>query len=102
VDGFPPGSHVLSLEHEGDVVPLLDGEDNPDSVPQATVHFDDGGTDITDHHSFPHYVDGAAAADASDDPSVVESLQSLVGNGFLGDGAGQTVTSQTFQITRQP
>ena len=29
VDGFPDGVHVLSLEHHGDVVPLLDGADNP-------------------------------------------------------------------------
>ncbi|MCW2766887.1 MAG: hypothetical protein JWO11_2846 [Nocardioides sp.] len=102
VDGFPPGTHVLSLEHEGDVVPLLDGEENPDSVQQVTVHFGDGGTDIVDHHSFPHYVAGAAAVDASDDPSIVESLQSLADHGFLADGSGQTVTSRTFQITRSP
>ncbi|MCW2795373.1 hypothetical protein [Nocardioides sp.] len=100
VDGFPAGTHVLSLEHDGDVVPLFDGEENPDSVQQVTVHFGDGGTDIADHHSFPHYVDGAAAVDASDDPSIIESLQSLVHHGFL--GTGQTVTSQTFQISRDP
>jgi pimeloyl-ACP methyl ester carboxylesterase len=102
VDGFPPGTHVLSLEHQGDVVPLLDGEENPDSAQQVTVHFADGGTDVVDHHSFPHYVDGAAAVDASQDPSIVENLHSLVDNGFLGDGTGSTVTSQTFQITRDP
>ena len=43
VDGFPDGVRVLSLEHHGDVVPLLDGADNPDSVEQTTVTFDDGG-----------------------------------------------------------
>jgi hypothetical protein len=104
VDGFPPGSHVLSLEHDGDVVPLLDGEDNPDSVQQVTVHFGDGagasGGGIVDQHDFDHYVAGAAAVDASTDPSVVESLQSLHDQGFLGSGQG--VTSQTFQITRAP
>lgn len=102
VDGFPPGTHVLSLEHQGDVVPLLDGEDNPDSPQQVTVQFADGGTDVVDHHSFPHYEAGAAAVDASHDPSIVDSLQSLVDNGFLGAGTGQSVTSQTFQITRGP
>lgn len=102
VAGFPPGSNVLSLEHQGDVVPLLDGEENPDSVSQVTVHFQDGdtGSGLVDQHSFPHYVAGAAAVDASDDPSVVASLQSLVDHGFL--GAGSQVTSQTFQITRAP
>lgn len=104
VDAFPAGSHVLSLEHDGDVVPLLDGEDNPDSVQQVTVHFGDGtagsGGGVVDQHSFAHYVEGAAAADASTDPSVVENLQSLHAQGFL--GSGQTVTSQTFRITRAP
>ena len=40
LDGFPPGTHVLSLENQGDVIPLLDGADNPDSAEQVTVRFD--------------------------------------------------------------
>jgi pimeloyl-ACP methyl ester carboxylesterase len=104
VDGFPPGTHVLSLENQGDVVPLLDGEDNPDSAQQVTVQFDAHGTDIEDNHSLSHYTSGAAAVDAADDPSLVEQLRSLHAHGFLGSGAqpGQTVTSQVFQITRDP
>jgi len=104
VDGFPPGTHVLSLENHGDVVPLLDGEENPDSPQQVTVHFDDPGTGIGDSHSLTHYTHGAAAVDASDDPSLVEQLHSLHHHGFLaGPGAaGVTVTSQVFQITRAP
>ncbi len=104
VDGFPPGTHVLSLENQGDVVPLLDGEDNPDSAQQVTVQFDAQGTDIGDNHSLSHYTSGAAAVDASDDPSLVEQLDSLHAHGFLGNGAqpDQTVASQVFQITRDP
>ncbi|GAB3790665.1 hypothetical protein [Nocardioides ungokensis] len=104
VDGFPPGTHVLSLENHGDVVPLLDGEENPDSPQQVTVHFDDPGTGIGDSHSLTHYTHGAAAVDASDDPSLVEQLHSLRHHGFLaGPGAADvTVTSQVFQITRAP
>lgn len=114
VSGFPPGSHVLSLEHGGDVVPLMEGAENRDSPQQVTVHFDDsdagqaGG--IQDSHSLPHYSNGAAAVDASTDPSISENLQSLLDNGFLTpdlSGApvapgAPTVSSQIFQITRSP
>jgi hypothetical protein len=103
VDGFPPGSHVLSLEHRGDVVPLLDGEDNPDSTEQVTVRFDDGGAGIVDHHGYAHYLAGARAVDASADHSVAEQLDSLRAHGFLAtdDGRPPVVTGSVFQITRQ-
>lgn len=104
VDGFPPGTHVISLENRGDVVPLLDGEENPDSPQQVTVHFDDQGTDLGDNHSLTHYTNGAAAVDASHDPSLVEQLNNLHDNGYLAnDEQGeQTVSSQIYQITRYP
>lgn len=106
VPSFPAGSHVLSLEHHGDVVPLTDGAPNPDSVPQATVSFtDDGGAGgVVGNHDYWHYVNGAAAADASSDPSVQEQIASLHASGFLasGDGGGASVTSQVFQIVREP
>jgi hypothetical protein len=99
---------VTSLEQYGDVVPLLDGEPNPDSLEQTTVLFDagpDGG--VTAHHSYGVYADGAAAADASSDPYLVENIASLHQHGFLGGhpvehAQGQpTVSSQVFQITRR-
>lgn len=104
VDGFPDGSHVLSLEHQGDVVPLLDGADNPDSVGQTTVTFDDHGTGLLDNHEYSHYVAGAAAVDASTDASLVEQLASLHDHGFLtGPGtAPAAVTAHVFQVVRQP
>jgi hypothetical protein len=98
VHGFPPGSHVLSLENHGDVVPLLDGADNPDSVQQVTVQFDDHEASIAGNHDLRHYVRGAAAVDASADPSIREELSSLRAHGFLGSGG--TASSQVFQITR--
>ena len=58
LDGFPPGSHVLSLENHGDVVPLLDGEDNPDSAEQVTVRFDDRVASIVGDHDLDSYVAG--------------------------------------------
>ena len=103
VHGFPPGAHVLSLENRGDVVPLLDGAENPDTVEQLTVHFDDHGSGIGDSHGLAHYANGAAAVDASSDPSVREQLRSLRENGFLADGGRSgAVTSQVFQVTRPP
>jgi hypothetical protein len=101
VGGFPSGTHVLSLEQQGDVVPELDGAPNPDSVAQTTVTFDAhpaGG--VTAHHSYDAYEQGAGLVDGSSDPSVVAAVQSLHDHGYL--GAGGTVTSQVFQITRAP
>ncbi len=98
VPGYPPGTHVLSLENRGDVVPLLDGRDNADSLQQVTVQFDDHETSIIGNHDLRHYVHGAAAVDASTDPSVHDQLARLRADGFL--GAGGTATSQVFQIGR--
>ncbi|CAB4724844.1 MAG: hypothetical protein F2667_11670 [Actinobacteria bacterium] len=98
VDGFPAGSHVLSLENDGDVVPLLDGEDNRDSPEQVTVRLDGGPSGLAGHHGLDTYAAGGAAVDASTAPSLVDQVASLQESGFLGSGA--TVTSQVFQITR--
>jgi len=101
VRDLPGGSHVLSLEQQGDVVPELDGAPNPDSLEQTTVLFDaDPGDGILAHHSYDAYEQGAALVDAATDPSVAEAVQSLHHHGFLGEG-GQ-VTSHVFQITRAP
>ncbi|KQW50682.1 hypothetical protein ASC77_25485 [Nocardioides sp. Root1257] len=99
VDGFPDGVHVLSLEHRGDVVPLLDGTDNPDSTQQTTVAFTDGhDTTVVGAHGYGHYEAGAAAVDASGDPSLVAERAGLRERGFLGGSA--QVTSQVFQVVR--
>ena len=87
VPGFPSGSHVLSLEQQGDIVPELDGAPNPDSVEQTTVTFDahpDGGVDA--HHSYDVYEEGAGLVDAATDPSVTDAVGSLHDHGFLGAG----------------
>ena len=90
---------MLSLENRGDVVPLLDGHDNPDSRAAGDRAVrrprDLGRRRTTASH---HYVRGAAAAEASTDPSVREQLASLRAHGFLGGRA--TATSQVLQITR--
>ncbi len=102
VDGFPPGSHVLSLENQGDVVPLMDGADNADSAEQVTVRFDDHETSVGANHDLGHYVTGAGAVEASQDDSIREQLANLDAQGFTGPAEGQEVTSQVFQVTRGP
>jgi hypothetical protein len=102
LDGFPPGSHVLSLENQGDVVPLLDGADNADSAEQVTVRFDDRVTSVVGNHGLGHYVAGAGAVEASDDSSIRDQLANLEAQGFTGSADGQEVTSQVFQIVRVP
>jgi hypothetical protein len=99
LDGFPHSVHVLSLEHQGDVVPLLDGADNRDTVEQTTVTFEDGGRPAVEaKHGYGHYIDGAAAVDASADPSLTAEVAGLHDRGFL--DRTDHVTSQLFQITR--
>ena len=84
-------------------MPLLDGEPNPPSVEQTTVVVDaHPGQGIETHHGYDVYVAGAAAVDASTDPSVVSSVESLHQHGYLGSGGPRSVTSQVFQITRVP
>ncbi|MBA2955342.1 hypothetical protein GON03_13470 [Nocardioides sp. MAH-18] len=102
VGGYPDGVHVLSLEQRGDVVPLTDGADNPDSVAQTTVVLDSGepAETIGTRHDYAQYVAGAAAVDAATSTSVAEHVAGLHDRGFL-SGADAT-TSQVFQITRHP
>lgn len=92
---FPAGSHVLSLENRADFVPAFDGADNPATPDHVTVKFDDGPDDPVGSHGLAHYVDGAAAVDASTDPAVRASRASL--QPFL---APATVTSRLFVMTR--
>ena len=95
----PAGTSVLSLENSGDVVPLLDGENNADTASHVTVTFVDGGDGVGGHHDLSHYVHGAAGVDASADPSLTDHLAGMHGQGFLTGGSAE-VTYQAFQITR--
>ncbi len=102
---FPDGSHVLSLEQRGDVVPLLDGAPNPDSPEQVTLTFEAGplaGRDVAGHHGFAAYAAGAAAADASTHPGVQEQVRSLHDSGFLGAQPPDGVRHGVYRITREP
>ncbi|MEZ5191855.1 MAG: hypothetical protein R2734_04700 [Nocardioides sp.] len=85
---------MLSLENAGDVIPLLDGTANAPAANHVTVTFDDPASGT--HRAHDHAT--AAGVDGSADPSVVDQLDRLRSEGFLG-GAGEA-RSQVFQITR--
>lgn len=97
---FPAGTQVLSLENAGDLVPLLDGAANPPTPNHVTVAFDDRGSGVVDSHGLAHYVRGAVGAEASADPSLVDHLDGLRADGFLGGGG--PARTQVFQISRAP
>jgi pimeloyl-ACP methyl ester carboxylesterase len=95
---LPAGVHVLSLEHLGDPIPLLDAGAADDSSQHVTVTFDDGidGDPFANHH-LPHYAAGAAATEQSTDPTVAQAVGGL--DPFLGQ-PGDEATSATFRIVR--
>jgi pimeloyl-ACP methyl ester carboxylesterase len=97
VPDLPAGTSAIHLENRGDVVPLLDGEDNPDQPHRTTVSFAAGSHDVVDNHALDHYISGAAAADASTNGSIRDQVDRMRDDGFLGTAWGQV---QTFVITR--
>ena len=98
VPDLPSGTSAIHFENRGDAVPLLDGEDNPDEPDRTTVKFDEGTSDTADNHAIRHYVNGAAAADASTHGSIQDQIRRMQQDGYLGDGTVEGVS--TFQITR--
>ena len=95
----PAGVSVLALENDGDVVPHLDGAENPDrlNITTVTAHRDHGGV-IANHDLAGAYLAAARDVDASDDPSVGDYLRGPRGiAGFL---SAPTVRTQTYQIVR--
>lgn len=75
---IPDDVSVLSLEHEQDVVPKLDGTDNPDRPNWTTVTRElsdaegtqDGQRGVGPAHSVPNYSNTGADVDGSDDPGI--------------------------------
>ncbi len=98
VDHIPGNTQLLSLENSGDVVPLTDGEDNPDEANRTTVVFDGTTGSLANNHGPEVYAQGGAAVDASDDPSLTAELDALREDGFLGSN-GRTTTFG-YTITR--
>lgn len=93
VSDLPSSTHALHLENRRDVVPLLDGEDNPDQPHRTTVVFDDDDHGLVGNHGLDRYVGGGAAVDASDHASLRSQLDRMRADGFLeGGGSGQVRT----------
>ncbi len=101
VPHVPGDTRVLSLENTGDVVPLLDGEDNPDHPHRTTVRFDGRTGSVGGNHDMYVYMEGAAAVDGSDHPSLTEHLDRMRADGFLAQGdVVPEATTRTFKIVR--
>ena len=93
----PDGVSVLSLEHDQDVVPMLDGADNPDRAEWTTVRrelteAEGGDGSAADRgpggaHSIDNYAQTGAAADASDDPTLERWRDD--NSSFFGSGQAQ-------------
>ena len=107
--GIPDHVNVLSLENTGDVVPLLDGEDNPAHANHTTVKADVHTGDIGANHDINGdeskgqvgiYEQIAGAVDDSDDPSVDAIVRDLHDHGFLG-ADGEVIESTTFTYQTQ-
>jgi hypothetical protein len=93
-----PGSvSVLSLENQGDVVPELDGADNPRRADWITARTAHGDGSVLARHSMRSYLAGALDVDASADPALVYWHRSAAT--FLD---ADRVSTQVFQIRRAP
>jgi hypothetical protein len=104
---IPDDVHVLSIEHDQDVVPRLDGRPNPDRPGWVTVHRDATGLAISkdhvvanvgDTHNSHLYRQTAGLIDASTDPTIVQERESF--DPFFA-GSGETKVS-VFDLIRDP
>jgi hypothetical protein len=98
VGRLPEHVQVLALENRRDVVPHLDGRQNPDRPNVTTVvgHHGDGSIG-GDHNLFQSYAPIADDTDASHDTSVRDFVRSA--RGYLD---GTAVLTRTFVVSRQP
>ncbi len=63
VESLPRHVSMLSLENSGDLIPLTDGESNPEAVNRTTVRFDANTGSIEGNHRLTQYQDGGRAID---------------------------------------
>lgn len=96
VGNLPANVQVLALENKHDVVPHLDGVENPDLPNVTTATFDIDDDSVGDNHGIgTAYVPGAAEVDASDDPAIRAFLAGA--GGYFGATA---VRTHAYVITR--
>ena len=91
----PRSVSVLSLQNRGDLVPELDGADNPRRANWITVGTAHGDSSVLARHSIHSYLAGAADLDASADPALAHWRRTAVG--YL---SAERVSTQVFQIRR--
>jgi hypothetical protein len=91
----PRSVSVLSLQNQGDVVPELDGADNPRRANWITARTDHGEDSVLARHSVRSYLAGALDVDASAHPALVHWRRTAAG--FL---SADRVSTQVFQIRR--
>lgn len=97
VGAVPSSVQVLALENSADVVPHLDGRDNPERRNVVTVTGREGdGTVVGDHSVRRSYVPLGAAAEASGDASVRTYLRSA--QPYFG---ATRVVTHTYQVQRR-
>jgi predicted esterase len=95
---IPDNVQVLSLENNGDVVPHLDGAENPSTPNRTTVKFDHQAGDFLENHGVKdNYTKAAHDLDKSTDPSVQR----------FRDGAkvfttGSDVQTTQYKVERMP
>jgi hypothetical protein len=94
---------VLALENYDDILPHLDGAENPDSANITTVTFEKPDGSINANHSTaPNhgYAEAAAAIDQSTDPSLTDFRTGA--DVFFDDGEGAHVDVLAYEIDRIP
>lgn len=96
---IPDDVSVLSIEHDQDVVPMLEGRENPDRPNWVTVERDasdsevlaqpDKGYTVGEVHGTAVYAETGAVVDRSDDPSVA-AWREANAQFLAGDTYGET------------
>ncbi len=91
----PDSVSVLSMQNRGDVVPELDGADNPRRANWVTVQTDHGDGSVLAKHSLQSYLAGAVDLDRSADPALLR-WRAGARRYFTAEAVG----TQVFQIRR--
>ena len=96
---MPDSVSVMSLEHEQDIIPRLDGLDNPDSPGWVSVRRELDGSDPTlaGAHSTLEYRDTGTLVDGSDSASVAAWRER---NAAFFAGSGGPATAERYVVTR--
>ena len=94
---IPPSVQVLALENRHDLVPHLDGLDNPDRPNVTTLTFDASKGSVGADHDLVKIYAVAARSLPTSDPSYAAWLGTVTG--FFDPAS--TSSTQTYQITRK-